>query len=298
MLLNKLLILKSFILLEDSEGINFTVSRLNDDKCELVSSVIDLISQKNYTAVIEIINNYVSKHNQINLWIDEEVKSMKYELKELELKYENYDNELIELQKYISDFEHKHSIELGELILEILNYRKLKFKNDKVKYHEAERDYEHYKEQFKKEVEKKQFELTEDEKRELKSKFRKASILCHPDKVSDELKEIAQAIFIELKSAYECNDLKKVSEILQNLEQGHLFKTKSQTISEKEKLKSLIIELRTKIIEIEREINSIKESETFINISSIENWDDYFKKTKEILQGELNRLKKEFAASN
>jgi hypothetical protein len=297
MLLNKLLILKSFILIEDKEGINFTVGRLKDDYCDVATNVKELISQNNYAAVIEIINNYVSKHNHINVWVDEEVKSLKYELKELEFKYENYDNELIELQKYISDFEHKHSIELGELILQILNYRKLKFKNDNPKYQEAERDYEHYKEQFKKEVEKIQFELTEEEKKELKSKFRKASILCHPDKVSDELKDIAQTIFIELKSAYECNDLKKVTEILQNLEQGHLFKSKSQTISEKEKLKSLIIELRRKITEIEREINSIKESETFINISSIKNWDDYFKKTKEILQGELSRLKNEFSVS-
>lgn len=291
MLLNKLLILKSFILLEDTEGIDFAISRLKSENNEIATNIIGLISKKQYEEVVEIINDYNSKHSQINLWIDEEVQSLKYELKELEYKYENLDSELIELHKYISDFEHRHSVELGELILKILEYRKLKFKNNTSKYQEAEKDYEHYNEQFKKEKAKVHFNLTEDERKELKSKFRKASILCHPDKVADDFKDVAQAIFIELKTAYESNDLKKVSEILQNLETGNMFKSKSQIISEKDKLKSLIIELRRKITEVENEVNSIKESETFINISSIDNWDDYFSKTKEILQTELSNLK-------
>jgi len=290
MLLNKLLILKSFILLQDAEGIDFAISRLKDNNSELVSNIIKFISQKQFSKAVEIINNYISENSQINIWIDEEVQSMKYEIEELELKYENLDSELIELHKYISDFEHRHSIELGELILKILEHRKYKFKNDKPRYNEAERDYEHYKEQFKTESEKVHFELSDDEKKELKTKFRKASILCHPDKVSDELKDTAQAIFIELKSAYESNDLKRVSEILQQLEEGNLFKSKSQTISEKEKLKSLVFELTRKITEIEKEIKTIKESETFISITSIANWDEYFQKTKEILQSELNSL--------
>ncbi len=291
MLLNKLLILKSFILLEDAEGIDIAISRLKSENNEIAINIINLISKNQYENVIEIINDYNAKNSQIHLWIDEEIQSMHYELKELEFKYENLDSELIELHKYISDFEHRHSVELGELILKILEYRKLKFKQNTSKYQEAEKDYEHYKEQFKKEKEKVLYNLTEDEKKELKKKFRKASILCHPDKVSDELKEIAQTIFIELKIAYESNDLQKVSEILQNLETGNLFKSKSQTISEKDKIKTLIMELRRKITEVENEINSIKESETFINISSIDNWDDYFRKTKEILQTELNNLK-------
>ena len=42
----------------------------------------------------------------------------------LELQYELLDNERIELLKIVSDFEYRHSVELGELILKILKLRK------------------------------------------------------------------------------------------------------------------------------------------------------------------------------
>ncbi|WPC10980.1 hypothetical protein LEQ04_09980 [Riemerella anatipestifer] len=48
----------------------------------------------------------------------------------------------------------------------------------------------------------------------MKKEFRKATVLCHADKVADEFKDAAQRIFIDLKEAYDTNDLKKVSEIL------------------------------------------------------------------------------------
>ena len=41
---------------------------------------------------------------------------------------------MIELEKLLTDFQHRHSIELGDIILEILKLRKLKFKNDKQKF--------------------------------------------------------------------------------------------------------------------------------------------------------------------
>jgi curved DNA-binding protein CbpA len=175
--------------------------------------------------------------------------------------------------------------------LEILKLRKLKFKEDKQKFDEAEKDYEQYNQQFEKEKEKKQFELTDEEKKELKTKFRKATFLCHPDKVNDEFKEAAQKIFIELRAAYEANDLKKVTEILNDLEKGNYFKTKSETIAEKDKLKVEVAKLKGKIRTLEEEIIAIKGSETFMKIIDINDWDEYFNRTKEKLQLELEELK-------
>ena len=131
-----------------------------------------------------------------------------------------------------------------------------------------------------------------EEKQELKKKFRKATFLCHPDKVNDEFKDAAQKIFIELKAAYEAKDLKKVNELLNDLEKG-FFKSKSDTVSEKDLLKVAIEKLRRQIKILETEIVSIKGSETFQTIFNIKDWDDYFGSTKEKLEKEMVELQKE-----
>ena len=193
----------------------------------------------------------------------------------------------------LSKFQYRHTIELGEIILDILKFRKLKFKSDKTKYEEAENDERQYREQVKTEREKEVYELTEEQKIELKKKFRKATVLCHPDKLADEFNEAAQRIFIELKQAYDANDLKKVSEIFDELEKGNFFKTKSETVQQKDLLKVAITKLKRQIKVLEAEIIAIKESDTFKTISSIEDWYNYFQKTKEKLQRELEELKLE-----
>jgi hypothetical protein len=193
----------------------------------------------------------------------------------------------------LSEFHHRHAIELGEIILDILKLRKLKFKEDKNKYEEAENDENQYREQVDTEKEKEIFELTDEQKKELKKKFRKATMMCHPDKVANEFMEAAQPIFIDLKQAYDANDLKRVSEILEELEKGNFFKTKSETIQEKDLLKVAIAKLKRQITILETEIITIKESETFQTIISIEDWDEYFNITKEKLQRELEELQLE-----
>ena len=69
--------------------------------------------------------------------------------------------------------------------------------------------------------------------------------MCHPDKVADEFKDAAQKIFVDLKAAYEANDLKKVSEILSNLERGK-FKAMSDTISRRTNLLQQVLNYECK----------------------------------------------------
>ena len=120
--------------------------------------------------------------------------------------------------------------------------------------------------------------------KELKQKYRKASKLCHPDVVSEDQKELANKIFAELNAAYERNDLQRVKEILENLEQGNFFVNKSDKVNENKLLKAEIEKLRLRIKELKLEVQEIKESETYETIIGIEDWDIYFNVTKEKLQ--------------
>ena len=128
---------------------------------------------------------------------------------------------------------------------------------------------------------------------ELRKKFRKATVLCHPDKVSEEFKDAAQRIFIELKEAYDASNLHKVDELLNDLEKGNYFKARSETVFEKDLLRVAIAKLKRQVKNLETEITNIKLSSAFKIVNDIKDWDLYFSTTKEKLKEELDSLKLE-----
>uniref|UniRef100_UPI00404B349F phospholipase D-like domain-containing protein n=2 Tax=Flavobacterium sp. TaxID=239 RepID=UPI00404B349F len=292
-IIKRLEIIKNFILLEDVDDISIAVEKLkayqfNDDVKTIISSILN----KEFAKAITTIQGFINSNQQITIWNDPEIAGIKLEIKILESQINAFDNEKIELEKVISDFQHRHTIELGEVILEVLRLRKIKYKNHK-KEAEAEEDFDNYSKQYETEKEKNQFVLNDDEKKELKKSFRKATTMCHPDKVSEEQKAEAEEIFIELKKAYDEHDIDKVKQILFDLENGKKFVSQADAISEKEKLKITLEKLKQKLKGIENEIISLKETEIFTTINNISNWDNYFSETKTQLEQELQNLKME-----
>lgn len=290
-IVKRLEIVKNYILLVDLSSLETEILKLrqydfNDD----ISEIITLVKSDDFNLAIPIIDNFIRQNQQVELWIDKELAILKTEVRKLENQINAFDNEKTELEKIISEFQHRHTLELGDIILKILKLRKLKFQTSKEKFVEAEQDERQYREQFDLENSKKVRDLTDQEKSELKSKFRKATVLCHPDKVVNELKETAQKIFVELKSAYDQNDLSKVSEILKELEKGNFFRTTSETITEKDLLQVEITRLKRQIKIIENEIISIKLSDTYKKVIEISNWDNYFEETRQKLNKELEYL--------
>lgn len=298
-IIKRLDILKNYILLEDFEEINKAVLKIKEYYIDTeLNSIIEKVESREYLEAIQNIENFISKNQQLTIWIDPEIEVLKIEIKYLETELNDYDNEKIELEKLLSNFQHRHSVELGEIILEILLLRKLKYQSNKTEFEEAENDEKQYREHFNSEKKKEVFTLTNEQKTELKNKFRMASVLCHPDKVADEFHDSAQHIFIDLKIAYDTNDLTRVNQILTELQIGNFYKLKSETVKEKDFLKIAIKKLKMQIKVIQKEIIAIKDSVTYKTIISIEDWDIYFKKTKEQMQRELDAIQKELLAPN
>ncbi|MGD0583757.1 MAG: phospholipase D-like domain-containing protein [Bacteroidales bacterium] len=182
-IIKRLEILKNQIILEDLEELKKQVNKLSE--YEFNTDLLDIINdiqEEEFASAITKIQNFINQNQQLAIWDDPEIAALRFEAKILENQLNGYENEKIELEKLLSDFHHRHSIELGDIILDILKLRKLKYKDDKEKHKEAETDYKQYKEQFNEEKEKIKYELTVEEKLELKKKFRKASFMCHPGK--------------------------------------------------------------------------------------------------------------------
>lgn len=231
------------------------------------------------------------------LTLDPEIEDLKQEMRLLEIEITTASNEYSEVQKLLSDFSLLHNRELGDIIRRILFLRKEKLHKDSAaninkqeKYEQAKRDYEHFNCEFEKSKEKQVHQLDAEQLKELKKKYRQAALLCHPDRIAEELKNQAEEIFRQLNEAYESNDLRRVSEILALLEKGGLLISKSEAINEKLKLVSTLSQLRIKLTEWKKLLANLKTSDTWRKISDISNWDSYFAQTKVKFQAELEKL--------
>ncbi|MBK9318896.1 MAG: DnaJ domain-containing protein [Bacteroidetes bacterium] len=286
----RLQMIKSLIALEEENEIAVHISRLRQFSLDgEIENIISLLEGKSYSKAMPAIEAFINHHNQVGFYIDSELEGLKLEAKVLETEVNKLSNEKADLEKLIHDFGLRHNNELGELILKILRFRKSKAKGTP-KEAETEKDFNEYSKEYEISKDERINDLTEDEQKELKQKYRKASKLCHPDVVSEEQKELADKLFAELNAAYARNDLKRVIEILENLEKGNFFVSKSDSINEKQLLKTEIEKLRLRIKELKVQVQSIKESDAFTTLSSISDWDTYFKETRQKLADKIKEL--------
>jgi len=132
--------------------------------------------------------------------------------------------------------------------------------------------------------------LSPEQLSELKLAYRKACRLCHPDIVSDELKERAHALMSELNDAKKHKDLPRVQSILKKLQIGSGFDVASDAIQDTQLLNEKIIAIKQKIKELETEIQKIIKSDDYQTITGIEDKGQYFNDLKQQLIEEVQRL--------
>lgn len=300
-IIKRLQIISQLISIWDIDLIEAQIDKIDVWNNKEVEVIINFINEKNYSKAVNNINNFISKNQWLIVFEDIEIDALKLEIINLENEITDLETNKIEMERVIHDFEVKHHNELGDLILKILKIKKEKLKTqleenkddeNKNLYEEAKKDYEEFKWNYNEVNNEKIFTLNDDEKNELKSKFRKACHLCHPDKFKDNQKEFAQKIFIDLKNAYEKNDIKKVNEIYESLLDWNLTnKNPSTDINKKQELVLKLNILRNKKQDLIREVILIEMSDTYKEISQIKDYDKYFKNQKKLLEKELVSLK-------
>jgi hypothetical protein len=289
-IIKRLELIKSLIALEEEDEIDGHIFKLEQvGRTAELKTIILSLKEKSYSKAAIAIEQFINQHNSVSIFIDPEIDGLKLEAKSLEAKLNKLSDEKADLEKLIHEFGVRHNKELGELILKILKFRKNKAKGTPEET-EAEEDYKNYSQEFEVSKNEKIADLTEEELIEIKKKYRKASKLCHPDVVSEDQKELADKLFTELNKAYEQNDLKKVTEILENLKKGNFFVSKSDTITQKQLMKAEIEKLKIRISELMQLVELIKVSDAYKTISSIKDWDVYFKETKEKLENQAKEL--------
>ncbi len=287
----RLELIKSLILLEEEDEIYTHTFKLKQFPLSAeLENILDCLIEKSYSKALIAIDVFITQHQSLTIYLDPEIDALKLEIKSLLATINLLFNEKADLEKLIHEFEIRHNKELGELLIKILKYRKENSKGTP-QQQESEDDYNNYHQEYETTKNEKVVFLTVEEQKELKDKYRKASKLCHPDVVIEEQKELATKLFAELSAAYEKNDIKRVREVLESLEKGQFFISKSDAINEKELLKAELEKQHLLVKEIKQQLQAIMESDTYKTINKIDDWDKYFNNAKQNLSVQLNELK-------
>jgi hypothetical protein len=295
-LIKRLDLIKGLISLEEQDEITTHVEKLRpfESSAEL-RVIIDSLDSRKWVDAIEQIEDFVKSISSIDRFVDPKVAAVKMEVKNLENSVGSLQSEIAETEKTINQFLLAHNQHLGPVIIKILELKKERLKSladdqeGKDKWEEANREYEDYQNQMDDSASQEMAVLNDEQKAELKTLYKKAALMCHPDKVSDELREMAEQIFKELNEANSKNNLNRVREIHDDLLKQK-FQSRSDTVNEYDQLLIVRTSLQSKQKALLAELRGMKETDTYQTITGIEDWDEYFQSTKEVLEEQLNGL--------
>ena len=301
----RLIIIDNLIQLDEFEQIKVHQNKINE--YELTSDIITIqssLEKLEYNEASCQIKNYLIRIKAVAEYKDFDLERIKWEIKYLEVEIVALENEKISIEKIISDFVHSYNLKFGDLLLEILQVKKWRLEQlgneDKAEeYAKAEENYKEYQQEFERSKEEIKFDLSDDEKKELKQKYRKAAFLCHEDIVKNKFPdnpkiwEKAEKIMKDLNEANVQNDLKRVSEILSNLENGIFESEDNMNNNSKEKLLERLEYLKQKRSELQVQLEQISNDKSYRDIVSIKDLDKFYQEEQERLENELNNIKNE-----
>ena len=303
----RLNVIDGLIQLEDYSDILPHIIKLNEFELPppIQEIIVELEDAKWFTAN-SMIKDYLKRSQSITVFDDVKGEELKWQIKYLELEIVALENEKNTIEKMISDFVHTYTVRFGELLSKILKLKKEKLQASGNKRYEefknAEKAYQSFKEYFHKEQEReKDYKyLNDKDKEELKRKYRKAASICHPDVVANkfpndgEKQKKAEALFKTLNEANSNNDLKKVSQILSNLENGIFdFQQEGDSSSMKrEVLEARLSYLKQKLEILRDELIGLRRDKTYRQVIDIHDFEVYYQREDERLNAEFDEFKK------
>jgi len=294
-IIKRLEIIKNYIILEELEDLDGEIRKIIPfDFDHKISEIIHEVKQQNFGSAIKKIETFITLSQSMVTYIDYELEGIKIELKILENELAALEGEKMSIEKLLADFIHQYTRELGDVVLEILYIKSLLVEDDEVEYEKAKQEEEEYRQQVDEEEKKVKFELTEEEKGELKKMYRKGVFKCHPDLFQNEGQEVIDMvteIYKSLDEAYDKQDINEVRRIMDMLENNSFMNFKKKESNDKIKLASKKEFLRNKITKLKVDLNNLKESEKYIEIIQIGDFNQYFKNLRQQLKDHLSSLR-------
>ena len=304
-LINRLTAIRSLLALGDLELVAAASVRLESFRREeALAAVLDALASHRYSEADQMISAILSEGLRLTTWTDPEIVMLEAELARVTAELADMESEHAELSHLMARFYAEHAAALGDRIAEVLRLR-LEMLRKKVvrdpseagKIPKAESDFRDFtseQESIRKEAERTEWKLNEEEQQELKNLFRAASRKCHPDLVPDDRKESAAEMFRALRQAYEEGDLEKVRFIAGMADGGFSGDSLASTAQQrKDVLKARIAAVRQSMAATAGELRVLKESETYGLMTSRPDYAAIFAEQAVLLEEEITALRTE-----
>jgi hypothetical protein len=301
----RLELIRNLISLTDFDDIPTQLKKLRTAPSNSqLSIIIELLEQQEFPAADQHIVDYLTHLRAITVFRDPKIEQLRQELLTLEFQVNALSDQKIECEKKITAFMHQHHQVLGDLIRKYLELKSILAKQraediedeevpeeEAKEAKEAEEEYQEYSGHYRKmEEEEAPVSISDDDQKRLKSLYRKASMLCHPDRVAEEQKSEAAKMFKRLQKAYRENDLNEVETIYNVLKTGRTLGDRATSLSELEQLQSAVTELKVNVDGLRSELSDLITSDIWVTLTEAKDWDAYFSDKKSQLEKQISEM--------
>ena len=294
-------LIKNFLLLDEVNEAVKQAKLLEAYKGhDKLDEILSLIESSQFEVAIQRIDRFSIESLTLISYVDPEISTLSLELKSLEIELSVLSERRAEIEQKMYQFSQASTIALGSLLTEYLRLRRDKLEKERSlhkekqpEFEEAEKEYKEYKEELDKNRNDELRELDEQEKKQLKDTYKRASRLCHPDKVVEDDKKMAHSVFVELQKAYRENDLVNVDRIFNSLKKGDMFVDIADVVSEKDTIIKTVRQMRLKVESLLDKIDELSESDTYETLMTNTDITQYFEEQRQLLTAQITKLKAE-----
>lgn len=282
-----------------------------------LAEIIRLLQGRHYPEAVARIGAFLSAQTALVGYLDEQQTALRFELAGLEREITTQTLERDEMLEKMERFNRAFLTQCGAPLQEIFRLREAIARLELEKLRRAaEEDEALYqalaeaqaaRQAFEEDKEKSEAaqaaeppaaELDADEEARLKKAYRRASQLCHPDRVAAEFQAQAEALFKTLGQAYKRRDVAEVERILAQLQRG-VFTAASEALTDRDALQARIHELRASIDALNAEIAAIAADDTWALLQGFADeaaLQEYLDEQRELLLAELAVLQERWQA--
>lgn len=301
LLQKRLEVILNLLQLEDYASITQQLAHLETARvAPKIGVLLDAIKQQHWEEAEQTLRGMLAKGMALTHYESPENAELRLVLRTLEAQLIALTTEQIETEQLIEQFSKRQNHVIGDILGLYLNLREQVFlkrarrtgkTEDNQAFEEAKEANESYQQSHDPNEDVSPLDaLTPEQQTELKRLFRKACMLCHPDRVGETDKLQAQAVFAQVHQAYKNADLTTLRRLQKNLNEGKLFEDPAEMPTEIDQLRRQVARLRLEVERYIAAIYALRQTETYKKLSEITDWDSYFAEAREQLKSECEQF--------
>ena len=306
----RLCAMRSLAVVRDREALDQQVQRLRKANAlspEYLHALTDAVAHEAYGTVTALVASLLAGPAQGLTPVGREASagseaSLQAEVAALEEQLAQREEEEAELQRAIHAFRARYRNELGPLVSTLLRLRKDRAERSlytnrasrsrRTAFNQADAQFEQFQSVLEETESASSAELSKEQHAQLKTLFRRASKQCHPDMVAPSMEDEARTYFNALREAYQQNDVERVKEIAQTLEDTGFAQRTAQEAPRTSHLEAKAERLRRRIASVESTIDDLRSTEAYQAITGTDDLDAYFEGLKQKLRREIRQLRR------